>query len=303
MPLNRTPPLSSPAPPLQPVSEEKGIKSIEDVIIEKVKSPLHHYESAPDLHALANITERKKRKYDDDEGPDLLDTIKEMFLTSSVEQDKRFNEIKSSIDLISSKYDDFLSKISSLEKENKADKAKIKELEEKLENLERKTRGVGVEIRNLPKQTGETKESLQTEIIKLGKTLNVVMDVNSIKDIYRTKSQDASNPVVIDFTTVLMKEKVLKAVKNFNKNKQKGNKLNTTHLNPKYQLKPLYVSESLTSKTRKLFYMARQFQASHGFNFCWTSNGIVYLKQHEGSSYVRINDFNDLENLRKTLSP
>lgn len=268
---------------------------------EKIKSPIQHYESEPDLHSLTNITERKKRKYNE-ESMDFLVIIKEMFSSFAAEQDKRFNELRASIELMSNKYDDFLLKLTSLEKDKQADKAKIQELEEKLENLERKSRGVGIEIRNLPIQNGETKETLVTEIIKLGKTLSVDIDQNSIKDIYRIKSKDASSPVIVDFTTVLKKEKMLKAIKQFNKSKEKGSKLNTTHLNCNYQSKPLYVSETLTTKNQKLFYMARQFQKSHGYSFCWTANGIVYLKQNEGSMFIRINDLNDLDRLRKTIS-
>lgn len=296
--LRRTPPPTSPAP--QPKENTLASSNRPVSTTEKTKSPIQHYESEPDLHSLTNITERKKRKYNE-ESMDFLVIIKEMF-SFAAEQDKRFNELRASIELMSNKYDDFLLKLSSLEKDKQADKAKIQELEEKLENLESKSRGVGIEVRNLPIHTGETKESLQTEIIKLGKTLSVNIDQNSIKDIYRIKSKDASSPVIVDFTSVLKKEKMLKAVKQFNKSKEKGSKLNTTHLNRDYQSKPLYVSETLTAKNQKLFYIARQFQKSHGYSFCWTANGVVYLKQNKGSSFVRINDFNDLDSLRKAVS-
>ena len=262
---------------------------------------MQHYDSEPDLHTLANRTERKKRKYTE-ESSDLLTTIKDMFSSFSVEQDKRFNDLKSSIDVMSHKYDEFMSRISYLEKENQASKTIIANLEEKLENLERKTRAVGIEIRNLPRKAGETKDSLQSEVVQLGKTLNVDMGQNTIKDIYRIKSKDASNPVIVDFTTVLIKDKVLKAVKDFNRTREKGNKLNTTHINREYQLKPIYISETLTSNNQKLFYMARQFQKSHDFHFCWTANGIVYLKKNEDSPHIRINNPKELDDLRKNTT-
>ncbi|CAH1634756.1 unnamed protein product [Spodoptera littoralis] len=112
-----------------------------------------------------------------------------------------------------------------LEKENQAKDTKIENLEEKLEFFERKAQSVGIEIRNLPKKTGETMESLQNDIIQLGKTLNVNVEGNSIRDIYRTKSKDASNPVAVNFTTVFMKDSILKAVKNFNRDRVFGKDL------------------------------------------------------------------------------
>lgn len=263
--------------------------------------PLQHCESEPDLHSLAiNITERKKRKYDG-ENTDIMALIKEMFVSFSREQEKRFQDLKTSMDLMSNKYDEFLSKINTLERERKADKMLIKDLEEKVEIMERKTRGTGFEIRNIPKQNGETKETLCKEIIQLGKTINIDINGSCIKDIYRLKSKDDSNPIIVDLTTVILKDKFLKAVKSFNKPKTKGNKLNTTHLNPKYVAKPLYIAETLTYKTQKLYFLARQFKNSHGFNFCWTTNGIVYLKKNEDSAHIRITDAADLEKIRNTL--
>lgn len=202
---------------------------------------------------------------------------------------------------MSSKYDDFLQKISTLEKERKEDKILIKELEEKLEVSERKSRGAGIEIRNIPKHNGETKENLCNEIMQLGNTLSVNIDCSNIRDVYRLKSKDASNPVVVDLTSVLLKDKILKAVKSFNKTRAKGEKLNTTHLNDSYQSKPLYISETLTHKTQRLYFLARQFKKSHGFDFCWTTNGFVYLKKTEDSSHIRINHDTDLDKLRNSI--
>lgn len=268
------------------------------------ESPLLHCESEPDLHTLsANITERNKKRKFDGETSDTLVVLKEMFSSFSNEQKNRFQDLQASIDLMSNKYDEFLSKIAYLEKERQSDKLIIKELEDKLETLERKSRGVGIEIRNIPKQKGETKDTLVGEISKLGEILNVDIKTSNIKDIYRLKSKDSSDPIVVDFTTVLLKEKVLKSVKTFNKNKQKGIKLNTTHLSSSYSQKPIFISEALTHKTQRLYYLARQFRKSHGYSFCWTANGIVYLKYNEDSSHIRINNDADLEKLRNTVKP
>lgn len=297
--MTRTPP-TSPSSVTPSVTGEDTRNTKLSFTKAVIDSQLHHSESEPDLHSLAlNVT--KKRKHDNDEETAVITFIKDMFSSFSKEQEIRFQELKSSMDLMSNKYDEFLAKINTLETERKADKMLIKELEEKLEAVERKSRGTGIEIRNIPKQSMETKETLCHEIIQLGKTIDVDIDFSSIKDVYRLKSKDESNPVIVDLTTVILKDKVLKAVKNFNKTKTKGNKINTTHLNPKYQAKPLYVAETLTFKTQKIYYMARQFKNSHGFKFCWTANGIVYLKKNEESTHIRINNVIDLDKLRKSI--
>lgn len=194
MPLKRTPPVS-PAPPTPEPTAVFGddVRSTA-LTFSAVTSDslLQHCESEPNLHTLAvNVTERKKRKYDEKQ-LDVTALIKEMFSTFSKEQEKRFQELKSSLEVMSNKYDEFVQKIYTLEKERKEDKILIKELEEKFEVSERKSRGSGIEIRNIPKQNGETKENLLNEIMQLGKTLSVSIDYSNIRDIYRLKSKDAS---------------------------------------------------------------------------------------------------------------
>lgn len=160
MPLKQQAPAASPSQLASLDSTENSRSTALTFSKAAIDLPLHHCESEPDLHSLAiNITERKKRKFDD-ENTDIMVLIKEMFVSFSREQEKRFQELKTSMDLMSNKYDDFLSKINTLETEKKADKLLIKELEEKLETMERKTRCTGIEIRNIPKHSGETKEFL-----------------------------------------------------------------------------------------------------------------------------------------------
>ncbi|KAL4715776.1 hypothetical protein ACJJTC_006355 [Scirpophaga incertulas] len=126
---------------------------------------MQHCDSAPDLTTLtASIADRKKRKYEGDD-INIADVIEEMFSRFSMEQEKRFRKVQDtvsvinsqnadlqkSVELLSNKYDDFLTKISMLESGRQEDRKTIRQLEEKLESLERKSRSAGVEIRNLPK--------------------------------------------------------------------------------------------------------------------------------------------------------
>ncbi|KAG7303248.1 hypothetical protein JYU34_011715 [Plutella xylostella] len=204
---------------------------------------VQHYDSAPDLRLLLDtVTERKKRKFDHSDS-NIIDVMKEMFNAFARDQDARFerlqttisnlkeqnNELTLSVELMSSKYDEFLVKISELESERKKDKEAIYFLEDKIEYLERKSKSTGIEIRNLPKKTGETKKDLCSLIQNFGNSINVDMNQSCVKDIYRIRSKDASNPILVEFTTVIQKETVLENVKAFNKTKKIGEKLNTGH--------------------------------------------------------------------------
>lgn len=313
MPLNRTPPASPcTSAALQVANEisQEPTPTVSDIIINK--SPLKNCESAPDLQSLtANITERKKRKLTNSD-INISEIIMELFSKFSKDQDKRFqdlqttitklneqnDELRKSVQTMSDKYDEFITRISILESEKQEDKKTIRLLEDKLEQSERKSRVSGIEIRNIPKESGETKDSLCYVMANLGKIIDVEINHSSIRDIYRLSTKDGSNPVIVDFATVLTKEKVIKSVKRFNKSKPKEEKLNTTHLNAQHQPKPLYVSETLTQKTHRLFYLARSFQNNYGYTFCWTSNGIVYLKKNADSPQIRISTELDLDKLR-----
>lgn len=301
MPLKRTPP-GSPSHSTLLLATSRN------------ESPIQHCESAPDLHSFAvNITERKKRKLTDSDF-NISEMIKDLFSNFSKEQEHRFQdlqntmsklneqnaELRKSVQLMSNKYDEFLLRISRLESEKQEDRKTIQQLEEKLELTERKSRVSGIEIRNIPKTSGESKDNLCNEIAKLGKIVNVEIDQSCIRDIYRLNTKDGTNPVIVDFTTVLTKERVLRGFKSFNKSRAKGEKLNTTHLDPQHQLRPLYVSETLTHKTHRLYYLARSFKKNYGYSFCWTSNGIVYLKKNENSSQIRIATEQDLDKIRNS---
>lgn len=97
----------------------------------------------------------------------------------------------------------------------------------------------------------------------VGNTINLELTQNSIKDTYRIKSKDSSNPIVVEFSTVLLKEKMLHTVKTYNRGKTTAEKLNTGNLGLKFTNKPVYMSEILTNNSQKLFYLARTFQQQY----------------------------------------
>ncbi|KAG7297684.1 hypothetical protein JYU34_018402 [Plutella xylostella] len=276
---------------------------------------LRHCESESDISSLRNnkTMDRKKRKFEGEEDSDIATMMKDMFTAFSKEQDHRFQDLQASIkdlkeentelvksiELMTYKYDEFLARITKLEADKKYDAIKIIQLEDKIEFLERKSKSASIEIRNVPKLSSESKDDLCTIVKTLGKTLNVEIQDHEIKDIYRIKTKDSSQTIVTDLCTVLKKEKILRAAKIFNKNKPKGEKLNTGHLQMQGPKKPIYLSESLTFKTQKLFYLARELQKNYAYAFCWTSHGSVYLRRDENSPLLRVSNEADLEGLRK----
>lgn len=132
MPLNRTPPTTHSVPQISNVNKVSA--AVANVCPSEVG--IQHYYSAPDLRSMMeNITERKKRKFEESDSCD-ADVIKEMFMVFAQDQTARFEELQStinslkeqnnkltqSVELMSNKYDEFLHRISQLESERREEK-------------------------------------------------------------------------------------------------------------------------------------------------------------------------------------
>lgn len=316
MALGHSPP-HSPLPTTSAANNNTpGAATLATSLPKSVTGSLVHSESVPDLPSmLLNLNDRKKkRKHEGEDEDNTLSIMQQMINKLAEDQEKRFNdllssiqiianqnaELTSSVTLLSDKYDEFLQKISTLEAEKKEDRKLIKQLEDKLENIERKSRETGIELRCVPTSQNETKQDLCEIVKSLGSTLNVEIKSSDIKDIYRLKSKDSSNPIVTELNSVLLKEAIIKNARSFNKSKPKGQKLNTTHINLKAPPTPVYVSETLTYKAQRLFFLARSFQKNHKYEFCWTARGVVYLRKDEKSPLIKILDEDTIVELKKS---
>ncbi|KAJ2945542.1 hypothetical protein O0L34_g361 [Tuta absoluta] len=213
-------------------------------------------------------------------------------------------DIKESIQFLSDKYDNAITQIQALQNEKKEDKKRITALEEKVEFLERKTCSATIELRNVPHLTSdqnkyEGKEDITKFVQDLGKAVKVEIKHDDLKDIYRLKShENAKSTIVAEFVTVPQKDKLLNGIKQFNKGKPAKDKLHTGHfnLNGGGSNKPIYVAESLTRKTAKLFAQTREFAKINGYN-CWSSRGAIFLRLDENKR-VQIKSENDLTNIK-----
>uniref|UniRef100_A0A2A4JFR4 FP protein C-terminal domain-containing protein n=1 Tax=Heliothis virescens TaxID=7102 RepID=A0A2A4JFR4_HELVI len=298
---------ASPAPAISNEAPDNIIPAI---------SCISEQQTSKVIAELPNIgPERKKRKVTSkttDKNNDHISMA--AFNIFSKDQEKRFedlvekinniilqnSELKDSVQLMSNKHDELLKRISELECEREEDKKRIQLLQDSVENLERKSRACGIELRNVPRTSGETKESLCNLVVNVGKTLNVNIEKSNIREVFRVKSKDNSDPIIIEFDSVLRKHNVIKGVKEFNKNRNRNDKLNTTHMGLQSPVQPIYISESLTSKTQKLYAQARAFRKNYGYKFCWTSHGIVYLRDKIDSQQIRVNSESDLDKIRNT---
>lgn len=222
--------------------------------------------------------------------------LEQLILSVNTVKDQN-SEIHKSMEFISKQYDDFLVRMDCLERENVAYKKRIETLEYKIEDLERSSRSSTIELRNIPKQNPESKETLRNLVKKVGDVINQPITDTDINEIFRLKTKkESNNHIIVQLSSTNMKETVIRKCRYFNKENIQ-NKLNTTHLQISGTPQPIYIDESLTAKAKRLRYLVREFTKAHNYHSFWTSYGKVYMREKEGSPVIRVDCEEDLQKL------
>lgn len=199
------------------------------------------------------------------------------------------SNIEGSIALLSAQNAELTKKITSLENKIKEDKECIRILEDKLENLQIGWRKTNFEIKNVPKKHGETKEDLVEMTLCLSSNVGGNLNKGDIKDIYRVrgKKDTQNSTIIVETSSTILKNYMLKLCKNFNV-KSKA-KLSAKHLGFRTsEDTPVFVTEQLTAKASRLYFLARDLAKSGQYKFCWTSYGKVYIRKTETSPIIQI---------------
>lgn len=188
-------------------------------------------------------------------------------------------------------------KIGNLEKAINTTRDSLADIEERSENLERFIRKTSIEIRGVPIMKKETKADLLAKTTHLLKTIK--MESNEIKDVYRLpyKASATTSTVIVEFTNVFAQETFLKRTKKYNA-ENKTCRLDSSHLGLAGTSSPLYFSEHLTKKSKRLFFLARDFAATENYRFCWIANGRIFLRKEEGEKYILVKNESVFSQLR-----
>lgn len=263
------------------------------------------------------VATRIKRKKEEDCLADLSslkEEMKNMFSALMASQNLEFQKnantlkeiqktnenIENSITFLAAQNKEFQEKIEKLEGQIKEDRIYISVLEDKIEDMQKDRRKANLEIKNVPRKTSEAKDDLIDMVISLSNTVGCQMVKSDIKDIYRIrgKKDDIQNtPIIVETASTLLKTDVLKMCKAFN-NKHKS-KLCAKHLGIRlFEDTPIFVSEQLTAKASRLYFLARDLVKSQSYKFCWTAYGKVYLRKEENSRIILIKSESQIQQLK-----
>lgn len=249
----------------------------------------------------ASLAKRKRGETDDISKTEVMDMFKKL----RGDLDSKFskilesnNDLKTAMEFMSSKYDNLLLKLQSIEEENKCLTKHIDVLNTQLDVLQRNARCTSIELRNIPQEKTETKGDLRKVIKDTAEALKIPLESTELKDVYRINTKSSIKPIIADFTTVITRDNFINNFKKYNKANH-ANKLCTNSIKVGGQNMPVYISENLTLKDRRLYYLTRTFATANNFRFCWVSYGKIFLRKSEGASHIRITCEKDLEKLRK----
>lgn len=197
--------------------------------------------------------------------------------------------IEESMNFLTAQNEELKRKIEQMEGQARKDGEYILLLEDRLEDSLRSYRKTSLEIKNVPKSNNETGDHLVNMVLNLAKITECKFSVTDIKDIYRikTKKDQSYAPIIVETVSTLKKNDLLQKCKLLNSKRKE--KLCAKHLGITHKPdSPVYISEHLTPKGSRLFFLARDLAKSRGYKFCWTRYGLVYVRKDENSAIILI---------------
>lgn len=240
---------------------------------------------------------QKFTEQQDKQNSTLLSALKDLQVTNA--------SLQNTITFVTEQNAELKNKLDALQSDAKKDKEYILLLEEKMEDSQRNDRKTCIEIKNIPfSNTNATGISAPTDmVLSLAKYLSVTMEKRDIKDILRLKPKNERYTLIVELSTTFLKQEMLKNAKMFNI-KNHSDKISAKHLGMKsFTDVPIFLSESLTPKAARLFFLARDAKKSKGFNYCWTNFGRVFLRKDEKSPIIHIKKEEQIQNIFNTWLP
>ena len=210
---------------------------------------------------------------------------------------KENSDLKISYNFMSSKFDDFIKKIESLEKtneiilqDNKLLKLNLSKNESCLNLIEQNLLNNNFEIHGIP----EKKDEVLTNIIqKTKESLKIKCDVH-IENVYRSgiKKDGKTRPIIVKARDPELKYKLLQAIK-----LAKGLSLSKLNFS---EPGPIFINDHLTESNKKLLAQARQLRKEKTVKYVWTKDCKIFIRKTDNSKVINIKSNSDFNFLVET---
>lgn len=203
-------------------------------------------------------------------------------------------KIEKILDHTTTLYEKLQEKVDKISIEHNEALIKIDQLENQIEEMQRVQRSTTLEIRNIPEKKDENLSDL---LSKVHRALNVPFNPDHVKSVRRIKSGQ-NKLIIAEYQSVQQTRSLIKALKDYNNSKE-GSKFNIQCVNAEGDKQPIYISEFLTPAARKLLYFARDLRKNHGYKYCWTGLGRVFVKKADTTSTIWVKSIQQVEALKQ----
>lgn len=236
-----------------------------------------------------------------------------------------FNSMNAKIDALqalTTKVNGHDSRISLLEKQNKAMCSKIQSLTLQHDISEQRQHANKLQINGIPDTVNE---KLRETLDMIAEKLELSLSDSDVHDVYRTVGtrhrkpaavrqpnaahgqgeeqetasagssglQPAASNVVTQYKAYNSVTVVFRSIGIRNLFLMNYKKYRNLFLDDEKKIQ-IYVNEVLTPNRRKLLQKAKLFGKSNNIKYVWIKNGNIFMKKEEGSKAIQINNFTDL---------
>lgn len=207
---------------------------------------------------------------------------------------QQVEDVKASIQLMSQKYDDILSRQVSQEKELTSLKKKVSKLEENanpsdiqqlkasVNDLEWRSRKLNVEVHGIPVTDNENLITKLNEVAKLVSLSE--LSATDVEAVHRLPSRQGKVPgIIVRFSQLSLRDRWIekrKVLRNMRSD--------------------ISICENMTVQNRKLLRDVREWATANDYRFAWHANGKVLVRKQENESVVVIRCMTDLDKLSST---
>ncbi|XKL63983.1 hypothetical protein PGB90_006347 [Kerria lacca] len=197
-------------------------------------------------------------------------------------------ELKTTVGKLSNDFDELKQEQNEIQEVDAMDKD-LHSTNRRLNDLEQHSRKNNIIKNGVP----ESKDENVYEIIeKIGTALEEPLEKNDIAIAHRIPSRRETAPIIVRFnnwkkkTTLIRKSKIVQLT---------SEKIN---LNP---TQPIYIGDHLTNYSRMLLEEAKKLKNEKKVQFAWYKNGRVFVREYENSPAMRIEEVEDVKELRDKL--
>ncbi|CAH2083312.1 unnamed protein product [Euphydryas editha] len=228
---------------------------------------------------------------------EITDTIKSLVSEHLANLNHQVSEFQESLSFLSKQYDALIlsvneksETINKLVSKNEKLTSQVKNLTDRLGQIEQNMRVCNVEITGIPEHKSE---NLLNTVQQLGRIVESPISESDILHVTRiaklNKESNRPRSVIVKLRSQRHRDELLAAVTRYNK-KNKDKKLSTEHLGLGGRREPIFVSEHLTLKNKQLHAAARKKAKEAGFKFVWIRDGRILARKSEQSHAIHIKD-------------